>query len=53
MLRLSSREARLAAWQRYESLPTPTTRIEGWRRLSLDGVGLADDKGAVGHGRSG
>lgn len=34
------REARLAAWERYEALPKPTTRDEGWRRTDISGLDL-------------
>ncbi|HXM18600.1 MAG TPA: Fe-S cluster assembly protein SufD [Candidatus Tumulicola sp.] len=32
------RELRLGAFERYASLPTPTDRTPGWRRLKLDGI---------------
>lgn len=32
--------ARLAAWERYEALPKPTTRDEGWRRTDLAALDL-------------
>lgn len=34
------REARLAAWERYQALPKPTTRDEGWRRTDLSALDL-------------
>lgn len=34
------REVRAGAYDRFEKLPTPTERSEGWRRLSLAGVEL-------------
>ena len=33
-------EARLAAWERFEALPTPTTRDDGWKRTDLSGLDL-------------
>jgi Fe-S cluster assembly protein SufD len=34
------REARLAAWERYEALDKPTTRDASWRRTDLSGLDL-------------
>jgi Fe-S cluster assembly protein SufD len=34
------RQARLAAWERYETLQMPTTRDPGWRRTDLGGLDL-------------
>ncbi len=36
------REARLAAWETYESIPVPTLRDEEWRRTDLKGLRIAD-----------
>ena len=34
------RELRVGAFERYEKIPAPTERTEGWRRLSLKGIDL-------------
>ena len=34
------RLARLAAWERYEALPKPTTRDESWRRTDISALDL-------------
>src|SRR6266516_748576 len=34
------REARLAAWERYEAMPKPTNRDLGWRRTDLSALDL-------------
>jgi Fe-S cluster assembly protein SufD len=33
-------ESRLAAWERYESLPMPTSRDEAWKRTDISGLKL-------------
>jgi len=34
------RDCRLAAWERYERMPKPTTRDEGWRRTDISALDL-------------
>ena len=43
------REIRAAAFERFEKLPVPTERSEGWRRLTLAGIELAPPLPEISH----